>query len=774
MEDKFFVGANKGLNVFFTLLVLGLLLYVSFIYSADVARQKNDDITSQFQNTAEQASDLLHEKIKPFPMLLRSARGVVLGHEDLPPASWSQFVNSLNLDYNALGIIGLTYTESVFDFQLDPYLAKRQQRFPGFRIFPEGVREEYMVVLYLAPEAVSAKVRGFDISVESHRRTAALLARETGLATLSHPISLLPTEAHSLDYLLLLPVYDSEWHPDISLMAETDGLFKGWATLGFSMTRIAQQVMSEAPEGLRLQLYDSRAGTAPVFDSSPQSAGDHSVPQNRVLNSVLTLGGQALTIRITPLPGSELAAAEQAYDESTMLASGLISLLITLVLFLLLNSRFTAIRMASSLLEQFAESETRYKSLFDLSPEAVIIHRKGKILLVNQAAQNLLGVESPGLLIGRDVMEFVHQESKETVQQRMRESYGDGTMPFIEEKLMRYDGTPFLAEVSGAGIHFEGESATQVLFRDISSEQETRYEAQISKAVFRHSHEPMMVTDAKGTISLVNPAFTEVTGYEPEEVQGRNASLLSSGYHDADFYQQMWDELLDEGEWEGEMTNRRKDGEIYIQRAHMSAIRGLHDEITQFICVMGDITEQKKELETMRFQALHDPLTKLPNRILFTSEVRKTIALFDKEQKKFAVLFIDLDGFKPVNDTYGHLLGDKLLIALAKKLSGAIKKHDAVARVGGDEFLVLLREVESGEMALQVAERLNHLIGEPISIDGIDIHVGGSIGVAVYPDHAQSEVSLIDQADKAMYQVKHAGKGRAVLAATNSSTAAEL
>ncbi|MBB1487027.1 sensor domain-containing diguanylate cyclase [Oceanospirillum sediminis] len=763
MEDKFFVGANKGLNIVLSLVMLALLLYVSLLYSEQVARQEQYEKNDLFQRVAAQASDLLREKVKPFPVLLRSARGVVLGHEDISPANWSRFINSMGLDYQSLGIIGLTYTESVFDFQLLEYLQKRGQRFNNFRIFPEGVREEYMVVLYLAPEALSERIRGFDISVEERRREAALNARETGKLTMTRPISLLPTEAHSLDYLLLLPVYGDGWRPDMSLREERAGQFKGWTTLGFSMSRLAAEVIKEIDKGLRLQLFDARTGDKPIFDSSPAAVDSEIDSSGYQLNAVLSLGGQALTVRITPLPGSVLADVLPDYDRASLISGSVISLLVSVVLFLLLSSRFTAVRMASSLLEQFAESETRYKALFELSPEAVIIHRKGRILLVNKAALKLLKAKSPGLLIGRHVMDYVHDESKEIVLERMSGS-GDEVMPFVEERLLRCDGTDFLAEVSGAFIQFEGEPAVQIMFRDISGEQETRFEAQLSRAVFRHSHEPMMVTDADGVISLVNPAFTEVTGFDADDVQGENASVLSSGYHDDQFYEQMWQHLQKEGEWEGEMTNRRKDGKIYIQRAHISAIRGLHGDITQFICVMSDITEQKKELENIRFQAMHDPLTRLPNRVLFTSEVRKAVASSDDHQSHFAVLFMDLDGFKPVNDTYGHLLGDKLLIALARKLSGAVKQQDLIARVGGDEFLVLLKDIEDDQQALAVAERLIALICEPIVLDGHELHLGASIGIAVYPEYARDELTLIDKADKAMYQVKRSGKGRALLA----------
>lgn len=762
MDDKFFVGANKGLNIFFTLLTFALLLYVSLYYSAQVAEQNNNRSAEAFRNIADQASSLLQEKIKPFPQLLRSTRGLVIGTTDLQPKQWTAYVNSLNLNYESLGIIGLTYTESVFDYQLERYLEKRKATYPKFKVFPDGVREEYMVVLYLAPEEISARVRGFDIAVEKHRREAAQLSRQTGLMTLTHPISLLPTDAHSLDYLLLIPVYEDSWHPDISLMAETDGQFRGWVTLGFSLTRLVQAVLAETNYPIRVQVFDNRLADRVAYDSEP-AQNSASTDPSKVLKSIITLGDQPLTLHISPKAGSSYAQQGETYEQESLVLGGLISLLVSIVIYLLLNSRFAAIRMASQLLEQFAESETRYKSLFELSPEAVIIHRQGQVLLVNKAAQHLLGAESPGLLIARNVLEFVHPDSKAEVLARMKKS-SERPLPFTEEKLIRLDGSEFLAEVTSAAIHFEGQPATQVLFRDISSEQAARYEAQISRAVFKHTHEPMMVTDAKGDITLVNAAFTKVTGYEALDVQGQNASILSSGYHDETFYLAMWEELRTEGQWEGEITNRRKNGEIYIQRAHMSAIKGFQNQTSHYICVMSDITEQKRELESIRFQALHDPLTHLPNRVLFISEAKKALTSAKNNQQKCAVLFIDLDGFKPVNDTHGHLVGDKLLKALAKKLSGAVKHDDMVSRVGGDEFLVLLRHIETPEAAMVVAERLITLVKEPLLIEGIHLRLGASIGVAIYPDHAKTESELIDLADQAMYRVKRTDKGHAYLA----------
>lgn len=753
MEDRFIVGAKKGLNLILTLTVFSGLIYLSFFYSAQVARQKSAEVASHFAASANQLSDLLHEKVKPFPLLLRSARGVVLGDQELTPDRWSRFVDSLDLDYRAFGIIGLTFTESVTEGERAAYLQSKRRIFPDFKIFPAGQRDEYMPVLFLAPEAVSAKVRGFDIGVEEHRRNAAHRAKALGSMALSQPISLLPTETQSLDYLLLLPVYEEN-------SKKRAGGFRGWTTLGFSMSRLVDQAMITAGEGLHIELLDRRLDDGVIYRSGPKISGNSEL----MLNTGLTLGDRQLDLKITPAADGLFDVVAHKYDQHTLLTMLLLSLMVTIVVLLLLNSRFAAVRMANRLLDRFSESESRYRSLFELSPEAIIIHRDGRILMANEAAQKLMGVKVRAMMINRDIMDFVDDASKELVTKRMATVRESGNLPFVEETLKRQDGSTFLAEVSGAMIQFEDQPAVQVLFRDISSEQEIRYEAQISRAVFRYSSEPMMVTDANGIITLVNPAFTETTGFSQNEVQGLKASVLSSGYHDDNFYQGMWLALMTQGEWEGEITNRRKDGELYIQRTHISAIRNGRGEITQYICVMGDITEQKQELEKIRFQAMHDPLTGLPNRASFIAEARNLLEAARQGEQKVAALFIDLDGFKPVNDTYGHLVGDQLLVAIAERLSGFVSQQDVVARVGGDEFLVLLNKIGASDEVLVAAEELSAVISEPLTINGSDVSVGASVGVAVYPDHAQHELALIDQADKAMYAAKTSGKGTARMA----------
>lgn len=745
MEERFIVGAKKSLNIAVTFTVFALLGYLSYLYSVQVAQHRNEELHGLFQNSARQLSDLLREKVKPFPLLLRTSRGVIPDGQEMKPEQWSHFVNSLDLDYQDFGIIGLTFTESVSDGNKAQYIRSKQQLFPGFRVFPEGQRNEYMVLAYSAPESISEKVRGYDIGFEANRRQAAIEARETGQLALSLPISLIPTDSHSLDYLMLQPVYD-----------RVRKTFRGWTTLGFSMSDMADQAVSVAGKGLHLRLYDERKQDGAVY-LSQSPAFDRSEMQ---YHSFLYIGSLGLPLQILPAKGGPYAIELQAYDRDALRLMIVLSALISLVVYLLLNSRFTAVRMANRLLDRFAESESRYRSLFELSPEAIIIHRKGHILLANQSAQRLLGASSQAVLIDRLILDYVSESSKSDVSERMARLLEEGSNSFVEEKLKRFDGSEFLAEISGNYIQFEGELAVQVMFRDISSEQEMRYESQISKAVFRYTNEPIMVTDTSGIITLVNPAFTQVTGYLPEDVQGEKVSILSSGYHDASFYQAMWRVLSKEGDWEGEITNRKKNGEIYIQRTHISAIHDISESVTQYICVMSDITEQKQELEAIRYQALHDPLTRLPNRSCFIAEAEASLERAHERNIGLAVLFIDLDGFKPVNDTYGHLAGDKLLITIAERLSAHVSGNDIVARVGGDEFLVLLTDFDRLEQVAAFAAQLSKAVSEPVMIDDISLCVGASIGYALYPAQGSSISSLIALSDKNMYQVKYERKSR--------------
>ncbi|NOY62070.1 MAG: EAL domain-containing protein [Gammaproteobacteria bacterium] len=275
--------------------------------------------------------------------------------------------------------------------------------------------------------------------------------------------------------------------------------------------------------------------------------------------------------------------------------------------------------------------------------------------------------------------------------------------------------------------------------------------------VFDSTIEGIMITDAGGVIQSVNPAFTTITGYSAEEAIGNNPRLLQSGRQDRDFYQQMWHALADKGEWHGEIWNRRKSGEIYPEWLSITAIYSDTGHTTQYVSLFIDITEQKANEAKIEHQAYYDTLTDLPNRLLFNERLALALVKAQRMQWMAAVMFLDLDRFKTINDSLGHHAGDQLLVAVAKRLRAAIRDEDLVARMGGDEFTLLLPKINSKKDADKVADKILQGFSAPMSIDGHALHVTPSIGIAFYPDDGESAEALMKNADTAMYCTKGEG-----------------
>jgi diguanylate cyclase (GGDEF)-like protein/PAS domain S-box-containing protein len=282
---------------------------------------------------------------------------------------------------------------------------------------------------------------------------------------------------------------------------------------------------------------------------------------------------------------------------------------------------------------------------------------------------------------------------------------------------------------------------------------ESRY-----RAIFDSAAEGIMLTDAALRIVQVNPAFSEITGYAAEEVLGRTPSMLGSGRHGEDFFRDLLATLVATGRWQGEVWNRRKDGDLYVQ--WMSAVRiGEADAPEGFVATMTDITSRKQSEERLRFRANHDALTGLPNRRLFEDRLQSAIASALRHGERFALMLVDLDRFKGVNDRFGHLAGDALLVEVGRRLQLCVRASDTVARLGGDEFAVILGEVGGREDAAEVAGRICASMAEPFELGEGVAQVGASVGVALGPQDDADAEELQRRADAALYSVKHGGRG---------------
>jgi diguanylate cyclase (GGDEF)-like protein/PAS domain S-box-containing protein len=289
---------------------------------------------------------------------------------------------------------------------------------------------------------------------------------------------------------------------------------------------------------------------------------------------------------------------------------------------------------------------------------------------------------------------------------------------------------------------------------------ETEAKLELAACVFENTLDGVLITDADGIILSVNPAFTEITGYTAEEAVGQNPRILQSNRHDQAFYAAMWKQIITEGRWNGEIWNRRKDGDLYLERMTISMVRDADGEPVRYVSVFSDITAFWRKDEHIKHLAFHDALTDLPNRTLLMDRINQIIINSDREPCNLALLFLDLDGFKLVNDQYGHNVGDDLLKEVAKRLLGLVRHSDIVARLGGDEFIVVLNNPKGMEKITSIATSVVSSINEPMEILGEAHRVGASVGIALFPADASTSVDLIKNADTAMYVAKGSGRNK--------------
>ena len=321
--------------------------------------------------------------------------------------------------------------------------------------------------------------------------------------------------------------------------------------------------------------------------------------------------------------------------------------------------------------------------------------------------------------------------------------------------------------VSGLiGYHDMLSGAEQMYLDDLRHALEQRDEAlarsrktlQLAERVIESSFEGIMITDDQVRIEFVNPAFTYLTGYQRDEVIGKTPEILSSGRHDGEFYQRMWQSLNTHGYWRGEIWNRRKDGELYLELLTITAIRDDSGKTTHYAGLFTDITQNRKNEEQIRQLAYYDALTGVPNRRLLEDRLDHAIRHAHRKELMLAVLFIDLDHFKEINDTLGHAVGDELLVQFTRRVQQCLREDDTLGRLGGDEFVVLLPEMDQLDDVTAVAQRLIEINATPYVINGRALTIGASIGVSVYPDDGTTVEELLHGADAAMYRSKRDGR----------------
>ena len=414
----------------------------------------------------------------------------------------------------------------------------------------------------------------------------------------------------------------------------------------------------------------------------------------------------------------------------------------------------------------YRRNEQHYHLVIDAIADGIItIDAEGSIVYVNPAAETIFGY-SKNELLGVNVSCLMS-----STQGPLHDGYVHRYMQTGDSKILgrprevvaqRREGGEFPLEIMVSELRLGQHRLFTAVVRDVTQRKHEKEQLRLLATAFE-THTAIMITDKYGGILQVNAAFSDVTGYSADEVIGKNPRLLRSGKHDAEFYQQVWDALSKGGRWEGEIWNKRKNGELYPQWETITAVVNDEGDTTHYVATFQDITDRKRAQQIIEHQAFYDELTRLPNRRLLLQRLKQELSASRRHHYFGAVLFLDLDHFKELNDKMGHDAGDELLIQMGQRLSNSVRAEDTVARLGGDEFVILLphlgKKSKSAEMyARQAARKIRDTLAKPYHIGGEVKSFTSSIGITLFPGEAKSEADVLKQADTAMYAAKSAGR----------------
>lgn len=417
-------------------------------------------------------------------------------------------------------------------------------------------------------------------------------------------------------------------------------------------------------------------------------------------------------------------------------------------------------RIGMSLVVRAEESDVRHRSVLDTTSEGYWrVDAAGKTVEVNRALCRMLGYD-PEDIIGHPPAAFADQDSEDALEVYMSDSGADAGV--AEVVLRPKSGHAIHARVSASPLtRKNGDTAGAFAFvSDISDQKRTEFELRYLSQAVEQSPASVIITNTDGHIQYVNSKFTDMTGYEPDEVIGMSTRLLSSGFSSPKVHEELWDTIKAGEIWRGELHDRRKNGEFFWVETAITPIRDDTGDITHYLAIQEDVTIRKKYEEELVQQANYDKLTGLPNRLLGADRLDKALQHSKRLNNNAALLFLDLDGFKKINDSLGHATGDRLLQETAQRLSHCVRASDTVARWGGDEFLIVLPDLATPESAELVAEKVLEVCSAPYHLDGYELSVTASIGISVYPLDGQDGTELMRNADAAMYAAKESGRDR--------------
>jgi diguanylate cyclase (GGDEF)-like protein/PAS domain S-box-containing protein len=770
-----------GWAILLVLAIGGVALSISaWRYSQDSEREANQ---VHFDRQVSDIEGDLQLRITETQRLLRSAAALFAASDDVTRADWRAFAEGLNLADSFPGLTGIGYAVVVPAAQLQAHIgAVRREGFAAYTVWPPGDRPLYAPVYYREPfNTRNQRVLGFDLLSEPMRRQALEASRDSGAPTLSGALDLL-RDLDQKSYrgaLLFLPLYRKGQSPDTP--AQRRDALSGWIYSPLNLAVLMDALVKRRADDLLVELWDGdKPGTdARLLYESHRSAAraiPHFKPSFEVTH-VLEVSGRRWTLHLATLPDFD---ASQPSSRSELVLTGGLTLtgVLTLLVGTLLNMRGRAVELAGQLSEAYRASETRVRTVLDNAAEGIIaIDGSGHVLTANPAARALLGLGNEAV-DGRQLTDLLPIDLQ-AMRQQLADAPAGGPVRQWRTEITHQaeDRDTSLLVAASEAVLDDGAQSYVLLLSDVSELKRARALADeaghLNDTILACAPFCVIATDRTGRIRSINPAGERMLGYAPGELIGKDAArtvLLPEelAAHAARLSAETSQPVTPASVLgvramrgqsdEMECTYVCKDGSHVPVVLALAPLRDTHGRLGGFLGIAYDITERKRSETYIRHMAHHDELTGLPNRTLLQERAALAIDGVRQTGKRMAVLLLDLDRFKQINDSLGHHAGDVVLCTVAARLKHVVRASDTVARMGGDEFVILLPNIDSAQQAERVAGKLLQAMTETVQAGNHKLTVTPSIGIACYPQDGEDLPTLLRSADVAMYQSKTSGR----------------
>jgi len=650
-------------------------------------------------------------------------------YHDLLSADLNSYVQTIDV-LSSLFIVNPSISQADFQ-QAVRYLVNDDSVIRNITAAPD------MKIRYVYPEQGNDDVIGLDYRQLPEQPEPAERARLTGKVVVAGPLTL---KQGGEGLILRKPVY-------LNGQDKTDKTFWGLISIVLDLQRFEAEnhLGDDSFFQFAIKGRNSLGRAGDVF------FGDPEIFDQGALTKTLKLPEGEWLLAIQPVGG--MHESDKTYWQRTLIIYGFTLLI---MIFLIIIVRFFSIATVAN---------AKYRKLIHSSPVPyVMLTSEQKVLFINHAFTDTYGYDADNIDSLPEWPELIslaqknrHAYNFET-EEDAELSHIQGLTSAFEIKLHTQNNKQKVALVNSSLVENSFGDQTLLVVYDITVRKEAEEQLRFSSRVFNQAQEGIIVTETNGTIIDVNPAFCDITGYYREEVIGKKPNMLKSGRHSRAFFTNLWQSLTEHGYWQGEIWNKRKNNELYAELLTISALIEEDGSTKHYVGLFSDITHVKQQQETLELMAHYDVLTKLPNRVLFADRFSQAVAHCKRTQTMLAVCFLDLDNFKPVNDTYGHDAGDQLLIEVASRLKSSVREEDTISRFGGDEFAIIFRDIHSEHECEEFLKRIHTSLAQPYQIDELRLTISASSGVSFYSDEHDDLDTLLRHADQSMYKAKLTGR----------------